>query len=493
MTAFFGGCGPNLAFNGSRPRSTLPIPPEFGYGAAMYPRNHRANSTRVCHSGRLAVGVSVVVACCVGFGCAENQPPPAAPIVSAPPLANERAVVPAAAASAAPAAAAPKPQVPTWTDDVKFLEAHGQVIQLESAEHGVVAVSAKYQGRVMTSAVTRDAPSLGYLNRQFISEGKTGTEFDNYGGEDRFWLGPEGSQYSVFFAKGQSFELKDWQTPVAVQEGEWTIGDKNTSQVVFSRTLKLTNRAGATFEMDVKRTVRVMTNQEVLARLTGITTLGPTQWVGFETTNQITNKGKKAWTKRDGLVSVWILSQFNPSPDTNVVIPFEVRAEGEIVNDHYFGVVPSERLHVYADQGFLTFQCDGQRRSKIGLGPARAKGWLGSYNEAAGLLTLVNYDRVAGAKDYVNSLWAEQKDPYAGDVINSYNEGPSEAGKPAPSGFYEMETSSPGAALEPGRSLTHTQRTLHFVGKRADLEPLAKAALGVSLDRVVEVTKPPAK
>ena len=76
------------------------------------------------------------------------------------------------------------------------------------------------------------------------------------------------------------------------------------------------------------------------------------------------------------------------------------------------------------------------------------------------------------------------------DVVNSYYDGPLEPGKEALGGFYEVESSSPAAALAPGKSLTHVHRTLHFMGKRADLDPLAKAALGVSLDRVIEATKP---
>jgi hypothetical protein len=183
---------------------------------------------------------------------------------------------------------------------------------------------------------------------------------------------------------------------------------------------------------------------------------------------------------------------FNPLPDMNVVIPFERAAQGPIVNDDYFGAVPSDRLHVYSDQGFLTFKCDGQLRSKIGLGPSRAKGWLGSYSDAASVLTLVNYDKIEGANDYVNNMWEQQKEPFKGDALNSYNDGPLEPGKPGLGGFYELETSSPAVALKPGQTLTHVHRTLHFVGKRGDLDPLAKASLGVSLDRVLEVTQPPA-
>ena len=438
-------------------------------------------------------GVLLVLAVAGTVGCAEpSQAPAASPTITVPPVAYEppapAATPPAASAAAvAPVAATPAPQ---FADDVKFLAEHGPVIELETPEHGVLALSAKYQGRVMTSAVARDGASLGYINRSFIAAGKTGTRFDNTGGEDRFWLGPEGGQFGLYFTRGKPFELANWQAPAALQEGPWDVAEKSPTSVTFTHSVKLYNYSGTEFELDIKRTVRVLTSSEILSRLSGVPGLGAVKWVGFETVNQITNKGKKAWTKNEGQLSIWILGMFNPAPDASVVVPFVRQAQGEIVNDRYFGVVPSERLHVFADQGFLTFRGDGLFRSKIGLGPARAKPWLGSYCESASLLTLIDYDKPEGAKDYVNGMWEKQQEPYAGDVVNSYNDGPLEPGKASLGGFYEMESSSPAAALAPGKSITHVRRTLHFVGKRADLEPLAKAALGVSLERVVEVTKP---
>jgi len=434
-------------------------------------------------------GWVLLVASCVET---KQVPPPPPQQITVPPVTYEPALArtESSAVPSVPPAELAMTRGPLYAEDLNFLLQYGPVIQLESAEQGVVAVSAKYQGRVMTSAVSQSGTSLGYLNRKFIPASNTGTPFDNYGGEDRFWLGPEGGQFGLYFAKGKPYDLANWRVPASMQEGEWTVAEKSNSSVVFTRTMKVVNHAGTEFEVDVRRTVRVLTNQDVLSQLTSVTTLGPVKWIGFQTVNQITNKGKKAWTKSDGLLSIWILSQLNPAEDMNVVIPFERQAQGEIVNDRYFGVVPSERLHVFADQGFLTFRCDGKLRSKVGLGPARAKGWLGSYSESANLLTLVEYDKPEGAKDYVNSMWEKQKAPYDGDVTNAYNDGPTEPGKESLGGFYEIESSSPAAALAPGKSLTHTHRTLHFIGKRGELDPLAKAALGVSLDRVVEVTKP---
>ncbi len=92
------------------------------------------------------------------------------------------------------------------------------------------------------------------------------------------------------------------------------------------------------------------------------------------------------------------------------------------------------------------------------------------------------YTKHHGATRFVNSMWEHQSAPYAGDEINSYNDGPPAPGTPALGGFYEIESSSPAAALAPGESLTHVHQTYHFRGPRADLDALARHVLGVSLD-----------
>jgi uncharacterized protein DUF6786 len=100
--------------------------------------------------------------------------------------------------AAKPNMPSPLPHAPkTFEEDVAFLSKHGQITVLSSASGGRIAVSSQYQARVMTSAVGAGKASLGFINRQFIEAGQTGTAFDNYGGEDRFWLGPEGGQYGL--------------------------------------------------------------------------------------------------------------------------------------------------------------------------------------------------------------------------------------------------------------------------------------------------------
>ncbi len=380
----------------------------------------------------------------------------------------------------------------TFDEDLAFLNAHGETLVLTDADGAKVALSPRYQGRVMTSAVAGSGRSLGWINRSFIEAGKTGTQFDNYGGEDRFWLGPEGGQFGLYFAPGKPFTFDEWQTPHELQEGAWTVADQKTDRIVFTRRMKLTNWSGIELAVAVERSARLVSRDEA-KKLFGVALPSAKEglgYVAFETKNAITNDAKARWKKETGLPSIWILAMFAPAADARVVIPFETKvpAGTEIVNDRYFGKVPPERLTVNEERGFLTFKCDGKVRGKIGLGPERAKNVLGSYSAEAKLLTVVHYDGPKKGAAYVNSMWEKQNEPYKGDAVNSYNDGPPAPGKPPLGGFYEIETSSPAADPEKngGAPFVHTHRTFHFVGEPAVLEPIARKVLGVSL---ADITK----
>ncbi len=383
----------------------------------------------------------------------------------------------------------PPARTATFAEDVAFLEKHGRLHVLATPGGARVATSAQYQGRVMTSAVELHGRSLGWINRPFIEAGRTGTAFDNYGGEDRLWLGPEGGSYALFFAPGKAFTFANWRTPAALQEGAWESREAGPDRIVFSRSMVLTNYAGRRFTIDVERKVRLLLDVAVAARLgvdlEAARTAG-TKWVAFETLNRITNRGPEAWTHEKGLVSIWILAMYAPSKDAHVVVPIDGAASGPVVNDAYFGKVPPARLSVRREEGHVLFKADGELRSKIGVGPDRARNVLGSYSASARLLTIVSYDKPRTAQDYVNSMWDKQAEPFAGDVVNSYNDGPVGPGQPSLGGFYELETSSPAAALAPGESIVHAHRTFHFVGERDFLDTIAQKALGVTASRIAE-------
>ena len=380
----------------------------------------------------------------------------------------------------------------TFGDDLAFLRKHIDVLVLSEKSGGAqVAVAPIYQGRVMTSSADgAQGVSFGWINRKLVAAGERKPQFNAFGGEERMWLGPEGGQFSIYFPKGASdkFDFKDWQVPACIDWGAWDVVDKSDTSAHFRKTISLVNVSGTQLDLVADRTVRLLGTADVKKHF-GIDVPAAVKAVAFESDNCIKNTGQAAWTKETGALSIWILCMFNPSPATTIVIPYVDGPEaqlGPVVNDTYFGKVPADRLK--AKGGVVYFMADGKNRGKIGFSPQRAKTLLGSYDAANKVLTLANYTKPQGATDYVNSMWEIQKEPFKGDVVNSYNDGPTPAGPPL-GPFYELESSSPAAFLKPGETMQHCHRTLHLQGSEADLDPIAKAALGVGIAEIVNAFK----
>lgn len=371
----------------------------------------------------------------------------------------------------------------TFASDLEFLNKYSEVTLLaDSSGKAQVAVLPALQGRVMTSTADgKQGASFGWINRGLFESGETMKHINPYGGEDRFWIGPEGGQFSVFFKKGDPFEFANWQTPAEIDTVPFEVVSKTVNTMVTGKDMKLVNYSGTEFAVRVDRTIKLNERADAV-KLLGVDVAADTKIVCYETINKITNKGKDAWKPETGLLSIWILGMFNHSPVTTVVVPYVQGDEavlGNIVNDEYFGKVPAERLVV--KEKALYFSGDGQCRSKIGLTPQRAKPVLGSYDAASKVLTIVQYNKPEKADKYVNSMWKMQDEPYKGDVVNSYNDGPSEPGKKPLGPFYELETSSPAAELGVGESLTHIHRTFHIQGSADVLDKIATTVLGVGI------------
>ncbi|MEO8075389.1 MAG: DUF6786 family protein [Acidobacteriota bacterium] len=374
-----------------------------------------------------------------------------------------------------------------FASDLAFLRQHTTVVLLADPASGAqVAVAPGYQGRVMTSTTGgADAPSFGWIGRAAIESGQRQPHMNVFGGEDRFWLGPEGGQYALYFKPGDPFDLEHWQTPEPFDWGLWAVESESAASVRFRKRMTLVNYSGTQFDLEVDRTVRLLSEDEIKKEL-GETPGAGVRTVAFESSNTVTNVGKAPWQPASGLISVWILGQFTPSPETTIAIPFTEGSEstlGPPVNDAYFGKVPADRLIVKSPAVF--FKADGQYRSKIGLSQSRAQPVAGSYDATAHVLTVLQYTRPPDRAGYVNSMWETQREPYKGDVINSYNDGPPAPGKPPLGPFYEIETSSPALDLSPGKQYTHVHRTFHLVGPEADLDRIAHATLKVGIADMV--------
>ncbi len=370
-------------------------------------------------------------------------------------------------------------------EDLDFLKKHTDVVVLsDKTGSAQIALAPAYQGRVMTSTARGlDGISFGWINKKLIASGKTKKHINAFGGEERFWMGPEGGQFALYFAPGVPFDFDHWQVPPVIDTEPFELVSKTAGKAVFTKTCTLQNYSETKFDIKIDRTVRLLSRNSAAKKLK-INLPDSVGAVAYETLSKITNNGRKKWSKKTGLLSIWILSMFNPSPETTVVIGFEPGPESELgpkVNDSYFGKVPPDRLVVKDD--LLFFRADGKYRSKIGLSPLRAKPVLGSYDARNKVLTIIQYSKPEGVTDYVNSMWQIQDKPFTGDVANSYNDGPNEAGD-IMGPFYEIESSSPAIELAPGQALSHTHRVFHFAGPEPDLNKITIETLNVTLDEI---------
>ena len=344
-----------------------------------------------------------------------------------------------------------------------------------------------FQGRVMTSTTGgENGRSFGWINYKAVAAGAVNPQFNPFGGEERFWIGPEGGPFSWYFGPGEEQVYANWNVPAFIDSEPFDVESASGEEVIFTKRQTLKNASGNEFAIGVRRAVRLLDDAEV-GEVLGTGLPAGVRAVAYLTANTLTNLGTTPWTKETGMPSVWLLGMYPPAPSTVVFIPFEKGFAGKPVNDEYFGKVPSDRLVV--GDGMAYFRIDGEYRSKIGLPSGSAKDLCGSYDPVAGVLNILKYTVPEGVNEYVNGQWGPQEDPFSGDVINSYNDGPTETGA-IMGPFYAIETSSPGAALAPGGTLTHTQYTFHLEGPAEALAAVTQAVFGAGLDSIANAFEP---
>ncbi|WP_215240395.1 DUF6786 family protein [Dyadobacter helix] len=373
----------------------------------------------------------------------------------------------------------------TFGYDLGFLKKHKSVLVLtapDNADSRAIVV-ADYQGRVMTTTSGGDnGNSYGWINYELIKSGANKKHINAYGGEDRFWFSPEGGQFSVYFKRDQKFDFENWQTPAAIDSEPFDIVSADSASVKFRKNTVQENHSGTRFDLTIERTVSMLGTDRI-KDLLKVSSLGATKVTAYESVNDIINNGAD-WKRETGGIGIWILGMFKPSDKTVIVAPFTTPHAGKpLLTSDYFGVIPADRLVTGENAVFL--KADGKARSKIGLAPQSATGFAGSYDSGKGILTIVQYD-LDTAGDYMKSTWEIHKDPYQGDALNAYNDGPLADGTQM-GPFYELESSSRVFPLKKGEKLSHTHRTFHFEGDTEMMDQIARKVLGVSLGQISEV------
>lgn len=376
----------------------------------------------------------------------------------------------------------------TFGYDVDYLtEKDSDLIVLKSDdEQGQLILSAKFQAKVFTSTANGlEGNSHGFVNYRFFDAGVVDEHMNGFGGENRFWLGPEGGQYSIYFAPESEQVYDNWHTPKAIDIEPWEISEVTQKKASFSKEMNLPNFLGNSLQLEVQRDIILLEEQDIENRLS-VTIPEGVNTVAYSTENTITNLNEFEWTQETGTVCIWMLDMYHPSEEAVTVIPYNVGTESElgtVVTSDYFGEIPYDRLIDH--EGVLYFKTDGKSRGKLGMNARRTTSKAGNYDPVTKRLTIIDFD-IHPEAVYLNQEWNPERNPLIGDALNAYNDGPLEDGS-IMGPFLELESSSPGAFLKPREALTHRHDVYHFVGDEAALSLISEALLGVSLEQVTNI------
>jgi len=369
----------------------------------------------------------------------------------------------------------------TFGYDLDFLKQKDSVVVLNSKDgNAQVIVSPKYQAKVFTSTADGvNGKSFGWINYKTFSEKSLDPHMNAYGGEDRLWIGPEGSKFALFFKPHTKMDFADWHTPVAVDFESWTLNSHTDKKASLSKSTVVRNYIGEMFTIGLIRDIEILEPADA-EKLLGITFDNKVKSVAFSTQNTITNNGYDEWDKTTGAICLWNLDMFTPSAKTVIVVPYNNSDTGKVATTDYFGEISKDRIKY--NNGILLFKADGKSRGKLGMPPNRSKAMAGSYDAQNNVLTITLFDLDPKAT-YLNQEWRTDRNPFIGDAVNAYNDGPLTDGTQM-GPFYEIESVSPAAFLKPNESLSHKHSVFHFTGDKDELNQIALKTLGISLQDI---------
>ena len=379
----------------------------------------------------------------------------------------------------------------TFGEDLEFLKQHLETIVLRNTEGAAIVVVPEYQGRTMISTNCGDqGSSYGFVNYDAVESDVVDPKINLYGGEDRLWVSPEGGQNSIFFEPGVEMSFDNWRTPAELDSEAFVVQTQTENSISMTKDALFTNWSGTKFNVQIERSVVLLDSATAGQKLGA--DFSKVKLVAHESHNTLINRGTTAWAPETGLIGLWMICMSKPGAKVTLFVPFNSSSEesltdADIVTANYFSELDETRLKIDRDSKMVYFLGDGQLRSKLGINFERVTNIMGSWDEERQVLSIVNFNLPDStpANGYNNNLWEIQDAPYAGDVINCYNDGINDSGSGmAEGGFYEMETISPALALSPGEGYTHIQRTLRMEGDRAELSAVAESLFGVGLDHI---------
>ncbi|WP_298503667.1 DUF6786 family protein [uncultured Maribacter sp.] len=361
--------------------------------------------------------------------------------------------------------------------DLEILKSVISPIILEDGDKRII-VSKEFQGRVFTSTSQGlSGMSYGWFNKDILLSDSVLVNRSKLGGEGRIWFGPDQGPNTIFFDIDKVSGEQKLAAPKDLDTLPFKIVQQSSKAVALQNKLQINNLQGFKFFIDVKRDIEIL-KEDYVADFLGDSFSDELSFVGYKTNTKMTNVGKQDWSKESGLLCLWDLGCYHPTPKTTVIIPLKGNPKNATV---YFTEIDSTRI-VFKDN-FLFYKADANYLNKIGTKPEITLPYFGSYSPELNSLTIVKFSFNAMDKDYVNAHPENIENQYAGDVINVFNDGVwDNVGPFGP--FYELETSSPAKELKVGESISHFQEVYHFNGSEAELTKISEQIFGVKLKSV---------
>ncbi len=354
---------------------------------------------------------------------------------------------------------------------------------------GAVLIAPSLVGRVLCSTFNcAKGTANGWINELAIRRGKTDPVFNNFGGEERIWFAPEGGPFGLMFGRKES-KFANYCVQPGMSTVEYQVSDECSVSVLLEADFALQSAVGTVFNIHVQRRISAFESCPYAMEIGGRMEI-----VGFQTENTVTNTGAE-WERSGGTVALWCLGQFLEHPHLCVIVPVYSVADPEAspaTVDDYFkdfcigGNFPSNRRVDYGK--FVLLNADGAVRGKVGIKRDRATGRLGSYNPDDRHLIIVDHDFYPGL-DYAAGYWRQYDDPFDGDALSVYIDGPEQVGGSL-GVSYELETMSPALFLGPNQSFIYRNRTFHLRSDDASVvEQVCRQSLGVPLDQLEEFAR----
>ena len=381
-----------------------------------------------------------------------------------------------------------EPDLLAFGQDLSFFSKHQAEIVILGEGDSLVAVSPKYQGRVMTSTFGGvEGPSLGWINHELLADNKIGLQTYQIGGEDRFWVGPQGGDYSIFFPMGSIYSADNWRAPAGISVDNWRMTARSKTQARFEKDTDFENAKGKRFKVKAERELTVL-NRTQISEILGIEIPEAVKVVGFQSFNKLTNMGETPWGADSGMLNISVQSCFNANKKVRVFIPYkpgDPEKLGDIVRDNYFEASGAGDGSLLVDPAYISFRADGRKMAGIGVSGKRSEGIALSYDDTNRVLTIILYIKPSGERSYLQNSWRRSGvQRFDGDAISVYNNGPLARTSVIADPFYEISTHSPALNLAPNKSQFHLQRTFHFGGSEYDLGLISYKLTGIAIGQL---------